>query len=146
MRLSTDLSLAASRRASTGACTCGDTVRLRHDPACRETPAGFTNGRYLLVLHLHQRACSPAAALGHRLLVRSEVEGEEEEEVRRDDADTGDRSELLASALAHVGNVGPVGAGEVGVGSEVDKAWVLLVLNEGTGSNGKAYQGRGRIE
>ena len=142
----TGLSLAAPCRASVGASTCGDTVRqLRRNPAGRKTPAGFANSGYLLVLHLNQRACSPAAALGHRLLVGGEVEGEEEEEVRGDDADTGDGSELLASALAHVGDVGPVGAGEVGEGGEVDEACGLLVLNEGTGSNGKAYQGRGRI-
>jgi hypothetical protein len=118
----TNLSLAAPRRTSAGARTCGDTVRRACNSASRKTPAGFANGRYLLILHLDQRACSPAAALGHWLLVRGEVEGEEEEQVRCDDADTGDGGKLLTSALAHVGNVGPVGAGEVGEGCEVDEA------------------------
>jgi hypothetical protein len=124
---STGLSLAAPRRASVGARTCRNTVsNLLADPAGRKTPAGFTNSRYLLVLHLHQRACSPAAALRHWLLVRGEVESEEEEQVRRDDANTGNGGEFLASALAHVGDMGPVGAGEVGEGCEVDEACKVL--------------------
>jgi hypothetical protein len=119
----TGLSLSAPRRTSSWARTCGDSVRDGlANTASRKTPAGFANSRYLLVLHLHQRACSPAAALGHWLLVRGEVEGEEEEEVRSDDADTGNGSKLLASALAHVGHVGPVGAGEIGVRRKVDEA------------------------
>ena len=91
-----------------------------------KTPAGFTNSRHLLILHLHQRAGSPAAALGHRLLVRGEVEGEEEEEVRRDDADARNSRKLLAGALAHVGDVWPVSASEVGPRGKVDEAWNLL--------------------
>ena len=79
----------------------------------RKTPAGFTNSRNLLILHLHKRRRSPAAALGHRLLVRGEVEGEEEEQVRRDDADARDGSEFLARAFAQVGHVRPVGARKV---------------------------------
>ena len=102
---------------------------MRSSSGGGKTPAGFTNSRYLLVLHLDQRAGSPAAALGHRLLVRGEVEGEEEEEVRGDDADTGDGGELLTSALAHVGDVRPVGAGEVGKGREVDESWQGLERN-----------------
>lgn len=92
-------------------------VRTLGEPATR-----FTNRRHLLVLHLHQCAGSPAAALGHRLLVRRKVEQDEEEQVRRDDADSGDGREFLARAFAHVGKVGPVGAGEVGPRSEVDEA------------------------
>jgi hypothetical protein len=133
LRGPTDLSLAASRRTSAGARTCSDTVRhLLTSPRGGKTPAGFTNSRYLLVLHLHKRAGSPAAALGHWLLVCGKVEGEEEEQVRGDDADTGDGGELLTSALAHVGNVGPVGAGEVGEGSEVDEACSLLKFDWGS--------------
>jgi hypothetical protein len=101
---------------------------LLADPACGKTPAGFTNSWHLLILHLYQRACSPAAALGHGLLVCSKVEGEEEEQVRCNDADTGDGSELLASTLAHVGNVGPVSASEVGEGREVNEACNLLLV------------------
>jgi hypothetical protein len=126
LRKPKSLSLAAPRRTSAGARTCSNTVRRACNTACRKTPAGFANSRYLLVLHLHQRACSPAAALGHWLLVRGEVEGEEEEQVRCDDTDTGDGGELLTSTLAHVGNVRPVGAGEVGEGCEVDETCILL--------------------
>jgi hypothetical protein len=123
------LSLAAPRRASVGARTCSDTVSTGGaNSAGRKAPAGFTNRRYLLVLHLHKRAGGTAAALGHRLLVCSEVEGEEEEQVRRDDADTGNGGEFFTGALAHVGDVWPVGAGEVGEGREVDEACRVLVL------------------
>ena len=61
--------------------------------------------------------------LGHWLLVRGEVEGEEEEQVRRDDANARDSSKLLTSTLAHVGQVRPVGACEVGPRGKVDEAW-----------------------
>ena len=124
------LGLAAAGRASIGCAvgrsSCSDTVSDTSTRG-RKTPASFTNSWHLLVLHLHQRACSPAAALGHRLLVCGEVEGEEEEEVRRDDADAGDGSKLLTSTLAHVGHVWPVGACEVSPRGEVDEACTLLV-------------------
>lgn len=142
----TGLSLAAPRRASVGARTCGHAVRqLRHNPAGRKTPAGFADSGYLLVLHLHQRACSPAAALGHWLLVRGEVEGEEKEEVRRDDADTSDGGELLTSALAQVGNVGPVGAGEVGERGKVDESCSMLELVDRVKMSRRTYRGQERI-
>lgn len=102
--------------------SCGNTISdLLANPGGRKAPAGFTNSRDLLILHLNQRTCSPAAALGHGLLVGSEVEGEEEEKVGRDDADTGDRSKFLASTLAQVGKLGEVSAGKVGVRGEVDE-------------------------
>jgi hypothetical protein len=93
--------------------------------ALGQSPSCLTNRRYLLVLHFHQCTCSPAAALGNRLLVRREVEGDEEEEVGREDADAGDGGEFLAGALASVGQPGPVGGCEVGPGGEVDEAWGL---------------------
>lgn len=121
-------SLPALRRTSVGARTCRNTISpLLSHTRSRQASANHINSRYLLVLHLDQRRGSPAAALGHRLLVGRKVEGEEEEEVRRDDADAGDGGELLAFAFAHVGDVGPVGAGEVGPGREVDEAWNVLV-------------------
>jgi hypothetical protein len=120
------LSLATPGRTAVWACTCRNTISTLAD---RETPASFADSRYLLVLHLHQRACSPAAPLRHRLLVRGEVEGEEEEQVRRDDADAGNGGEFLAGAFAHVGQARPVRASKVGVGREVDAAWKLLVLD-----------------
>lgn len=87
----------------------------------------FTDRRYLLILHLDQSASCSTAALGHRLFVSRKVEQDEEEEVRRDDADTGDGGKLLAGAFAHVGKVRPVGAGEVGPGSEVNEACEQVV-------------------
>jgi hypothetical protein len=83
----------------------------------------FANRGHLLILHLDQSTRSPAAALRHRLLVRRKVEPDEEEEVRRDDADTGDGGEFLAGTLAHVGKLRPVGASKVGPGGKVNEAW-----------------------
>jgi hypothetical protein len=91
----------------------------------------LTNRRYLLILHFHQCTCSPAAALGNRLLVGREVEGDEEEEVGCEDADAGDGGEFLACALAGVGEPGPVGGCEVGPGGEVDEAWDWELVDEG---------------
>lgn len=56
-------------------------------------------------------------------LVGCEVEGDEEEEVRGDDAHAGEGGEFFAGAVAGVGHPGPVGGSEVGVGGEVDEAW-----------------------
>jgi hypothetical protein len=120
---SNGLSLAAPGHASGRGSSCSKAVSEGRATGSRQTPASFADSRHLLVLHLNQRTGSPAAALGHRLLVCGEVEGEEQEQVRGDDADSGNGSELLASALAHVGQLGPVGAGEVGPRSEVDEAW-----------------------
>jgi hypothetical protein len=80
----------------------------------RQPPADSANGWHLLILHLHQGACSPAAALGHRLLVGREVEGDEEEEVRGQDADSSDGGEFLSCALARVREPLPVRASKVG--------------------------------
>lgn len=88
----------------------------------RQPPPRLTNRWYLLILHFHERACSPAAALGHRLLVGSEVEEDEEEEVRRDSTDSGDSGKFLACAPAGVRKPRPIGACEVGPGGKVDEA------------------------
>ena len=114
-----------------GGDACGLTVSRGMHTLGEPAPC-FTNRRYLLVLHLDQSTGSPAAALGHRLLVGGKVEEDEEEEVRREDADTGDGGEFLAGALTHVGKVRPVGASKVGPGGEVHEAWSRIV-NEWTG-------------
>jgi hypothetical protein len=62
------------------------------------------------------------------LLVCGEVEGDEEDQVGAEGDDTSKGSELLASALASVGDPGPVGRGEVGVRGEVDEACILLAM------------------
>lgn len=114
----TELGLAASGSTavgcSAGGSTCSSTVRHVGRTGGREAPAGLTDGGDLLILHLNQCAGSPAAALGHGLLVCGEVESDEEEEVGCDDDHSRNGGKLLTSALAHVGHVGSVGAGEVG--------------------------------
>lgn len=100
------------------------TASLRAD---RESSHRLAHSRHLITRHLHKRTLSPSPSLGHGLRIRRRVEGDEEEEVRREDADTGHGGEFLAGAVAGVGHPGPVGGGEVGVGCEVDEAWGLLV-------------------
>lgn len=56
------------------------------------------------------------------LVVGGEVEGDEEEEVGGEDANTGEGGEFLACAFAGSGEVGEVGRREVGIGGEVDEA------------------------
>lgn len=55
-------------------------------------------------------------------LVSGEVERDEEDQVRADDAHAGEGGKLLTSAAAGIGHPGEVGGGEVGVRREVDKA------------------------
>lgn len=55
------------------------------------------------------------------LLVGGDVEGDEEEEVRGDDAHAGEGGKFLACAVACVWHPGEVGRGEVSVGGEVDE-------------------------
>ena len=80
----------------------------------RQPSADSADRWYLLVLHFHQRACSPTAALGHRLLVGREVEGNEQEEVGGQDADSGDGSEFFSCAFTRVREPLPVRASKVG--------------------------------
>lgn len=103
----------------------GDTARLAIAKCMRtdrEPAAGFTDGRNLLILHLDQSARSPTTALWYRLLVGGKVEQNEENQVRRDNADSGNSGELFSSTLAGIGHVRPVCASEVGVRGEVDEA------------------------
>lgn len=78
------------------------------------------------------------------LLVGGQVEGNEEDEVGADDAHSGEGSEFLAGAVTRVGHPWPVGRGEVGVGREVDEAWVLLARKVSE-SDVKTYQDQSRI-
>ena len=56
------------------------------------------------------------------LLVGGEVEGDEKDEVRAENAHAREGGKLLTSALAGIGHPGEVGRGKVGVGGEVDEA------------------------
>ena len=56
------------------------------------------------------------------LLIGSDIERDEKEEIRAEDTHASERSELLTSALAGVWHIREVGAGEVGVRGEVDEA------------------------
>lgn len=84
------------------------------------------------VVRVGQRSLRHAAegtaggALGV-LLVGCDVKGDEEDQVRGEDSNSGEGSELLASTSAHVGQPGEVGRGEVGPGGEVDESYNRLV-------------------
>lgn len=64
------------------------------------------------------------------LLIGSDIERDEKEEVRAEDTHASERSELLTSALAGVWHVWEVGAGEVGVRGEVDEAEIDNELDD----------------
>lgn len=61
------------------------------------------------------------------LLVGGDVEGDEEEEVGREDTAASEGSEFLTGALSEVGHVGEVGGGEVGVRGKVDEDCAVLL-------------------
>lgn len=122
------LCLAAPRHAAigrSGACGVGIAISQRMSTLAELAP-GLTNSRYLLILHLHQCACSPTAPLRHRLLVRSEVEGNEEQEVGAEDADSSNRGKLFTGAFTRVREPLPVRGSEVGPRSEVNEAFTVL--------------------
>lgn len=89
-----------------------------------ESSSSLTNSGDLLVLHLNQSAGGTVATLLCGLLVGSGVEGEEEDEVRAENGHTSKGGKLLTGADTHVGHVGEVSEGEVGVRGEVDEAEV----------------------
>lgn len=60
-------------------------------------------------------------------LVGGEVERDEEEEVRAENADAGEGSKLLARARADIGHVGEVRRSEIGVRRKVDEACGLMI-------------------
>ncbi len=66
----------------------------------------------------------PAPPSTRLLLIRRKVETDKEQEIATQDAHAGEGGKLLAGAAAVIGEVREVGAGEVGVGCEVDEAEV----------------------
>lgn len=103
----------------------GDTVGLSTDTGARGhgTRGGGHDGGVKIrngsLAHASQRLARGALAT---LLVGSQVEGDEEDEVGAQDDDARKGSKLLTGTLSSVGHPGPVGRGEVGVRGEVDKA------------------------
>ena len=86
---------------------------------------GTGRGGDLKVPHVDERFLASVAARTANLgvlLVGGNVEGDEQQQVRGDDTNTSERSELLTGALTHVGSPGEVGGGEVGVRGKVDEA------------------------
>ena len=61
------------------------------------------------------------------LLVRGEVERDEEEQVRAEDSNSGEGGKLFACTLAHAGKVVEVGRDEVRPRGEVDEACNISV-------------------
>lgn len=58
-------------------------------------------------------------------LVGGNIEGDEQDEVRAEDANTSEGSEFLSGAFTVVGHVGEVARSEVGVRGEVDESCVV---------------------
>jgi hypothetical protein len=96
-----------------------------------QSPCSLADSRNLVRGHFLERTLGTLAAtegaLG--LAVCGGVEGNEEEEVGGEDADTGDGGELFPGTLAAVGKPVPVGGGEVGPGCEVDEACRIVSWN-----------------
>ena len=70
------------------------------------------------------------SSLDGLLSVGSKVEGDEEQKVRAENSHSGNGSKFLPSASSSVWCPWEVGAGKVGVGSEVDKPQVDDELND----------------
>lgn len=115
------LCLAASGDATVGG---GSVTASEVSLATAEASSSLTNGGNLLVLHLNQSTGGTVAALLGGLLVGCGVERKEEQEVGAENGHTSEGGELLAGTDAHVGHVGEVSEGEVGVRGEVDEAKV----------------------
>lgn len=100
---------------------------------------GTSRGGNFEVLHVDQRFLASVAAgtAGlSGLVVGGNVEGDEEDQVGADDADTSQGSEFLTGTLAHVREPREVGGGEVGVRGEVDEALKLSIIRSSHVSGG----------
>lgn len=121
--LNSSLRLAAARGDARLLALYWQLVSIALSTAQAQSSCCLSHSRHLVRRHLLEGRARSGSALWLRLLVCRGVEGDEEQEVRGQDADAGDGGELLACAFAVVGHPGPVGGGEVGVGCEVDEAW-----------------------
>ena len=90
--------------------------------AARKPPPNLLHVGDLLIFHLDQRTRGTSAALPHRLLVRRDVESNEQNQVTRQDAHASEGGKLLASADTSRRQPWEVARREVGVRGEVDEA------------------------
>lgn len=89
------------------------------------------NGSHVWHLRILERTSSLAAgSLLSILLVSCNIERDEKQEVRAENAHASESSELLASALSGSWHVWEVGGGEVCVGGEVDEAEIDHELDD----------------
>ena len=87
---------------------------------------GSTDRGHLVVLHIDQGLLASIAARTSallRLVVGGDVEGNEQDEVRRDNSDSGKRSEFFSRTLATVRHPLEVSGSEIRIRSKVDKPW-----------------------
>lgn len=82
------------------------------------------------------------ASLGLGLVVGGDVERDEQEQVGAKDAHAGEGGELLSGANTHVGQLGEVGRGEVGVGRKVHEACTNQHVTVVVARQGFTYQDR----
>lgn len=126
------LRLAAPRHTAVGRSgACGVRIAIsQRMSTLAELALSLAHSGYLLILHLHQSACGPAAPFRNWLLVGSKIEGDEEQEVGTDDADSSNGGKLFTSTLAGIREPIPVGGGEVGPRSEVDETKIEHKLDD----------------
>lgn len=108
-----DGTVGASCRSSSGSVRLGLAVGL-----------GSRSRGHLVSRHVNNSLLASVAAgtasLGG-LVVGDNVEGDEQNKVRGEDAHSSKSGEFLTGTVAHVGSPGEVGRAEVGVGREVDE-------------------------
>lgn len=114
---------------------CGSAVRLRASGLDLSVQDAVVAGHTVHeIMGIGQRSLRHAAerlavvGLGI-LLVRGNVEGDEEDQVGRENTDASKGGELLAGTFAMVGHPGEVGGSKVGVGREIDETcdWLAKI-------------------
>ena len=96
---------------------------------CRAHMDGIVHSGYLHLAHVPNGVSADLAHASHfalpaRLfLVCGEVEGNEEDEIGRENADAGECGEFLAGACAFGWELRKVGTGEISVRSKIDESY-----------------------
>lgn len=88
-----------------------------------EPPLSFCDSWNPLILHLDKRANRSGATglLARRLLVGSQVETDEEEEITAENTDTSESGKFFTGTAAGIGHPGEVGVGAVRVMSKLER-------------------------